>query len=259
MSDKLSEYRKKRDFGKTPEPAGEAAAAPVDGNPSFVVQKHHARNLHYDLRLEMDGVLRSWAVPKGPSFDPGEKRLAVNVEDHPLEYGDFEGIIPEGGYGAGKVIVWDRGSYECIGAETDPVRAFQKGTLDLRLHGEKLKGIWLLVRIKNERNWLFFKKQDEYADSSYDVTVEMPESVISGLEVDELTEGSSATWNSRLHRMLAELQIDPREVSETVRPMLATLVEEVPEGPRWTYELKYDGIRALAEKKTAKSGSTRAI
>lgn len=259
MADKhLDEYKKKRDFSVTPEPKGEVAPSP-EGVRRFVVQKHLARNLHYDLRLEMQGVLRSWAVPKGPSLDPSEKRLAINVEDHPLEYADFEGIIPEGQYGAGKVIVWDRGVYQCIGSETNPIRAFHRGALDLVLLGEKLKGLFLLVKLKKESNqWLFFKKNDEYANPALDVTAEMPESVISGLQVEEMAEGVSATWNSRVQRLLEELQIAPAEIDEQVRPMLATLVDDLPEGPRWTYELKYDGIRALAEKKTIFSGFTRA-
>lgn len=258
MPDKLDKYRKKRDFGKTPEPAGETGK-PTEERLRFVVQKHQARNLHYDLRLEMEGVLRSWAVPKGPSLDPGEKRLAVHVEDHPMDYADFEGVIPQGQYGGGKVIVWDRGWYECVGSEPDPVKAFHKGTIDLRLHGEKLRGLWLLVKLKKERNqWLFFKKPDEYADTSLDILEEMPESVVSGLGVEEMAEGVSATWNSRLLRLLEELQVAPGEIPDQVRPMLATLVDSLPEGARWTYELKYDGVRALAEKKTAKSASTPA-
>ncbi len=255
----LRAYRKKRDFGKTPEPAG---GGPPD-SPShnrFVVQHHKARRRHYDLRLEMEGVLRSWAVPKGPSLDPGEKRLAVHVEDHPLDYIDFEGVIPEGEYGAGQVIVWDQGTYDCPGKERDPVEAFQKGALHLRLQGQKLRGTWLLVRIeKEENNWLFFKKEDEFADPSRDILQEKPESVLSGLKVEEVTEQTSGTWHSRVHRMLGEMHLPQAEVNERVRPMLATLVSQVPTGPRWVYQLKYDGIRVLAEKKTANSASIPVI
>ncbi|MFQ5738984.1 MAG: DNA polymerase ligase N-terminal domain-containing protein [Acidobacteriota bacterium] len=256
--DSLNDYRRKRHLGQTPEPAGEGLEGSAE-QPRFVVQKHRSRRLHYDLRLEMEGVLRSWAVPKGPSMDPSEKRLAINVEDHPLEYIDFEGVIPEGEYGAGQVIVWDQGSYACIGAEVDPVRAWKKGMIDFRLYGQKLRGMWLLVKLKKDENqWLLFKKQDAYATAA-DVTVERPESVISGFEVEEIEEGTLGTWHSRVQRLLEELQIPPRAIEgEKVRPMLATLVTQVPADSRWICELKYDGIRALAEKKTTNSVSIRA-
>jgi bifunctional non-homologous end joining protein LigD len=258
MSEKLRKYRKKRDFVGTPEPKGEA---PPQDSPQqrFVVQKHDATRLHYDLRLEIEGVLKSWAIPKGPSLDPSEKRLAVATEDHPMKYLDFEDVIPDGHYGAGNMIVWDRGPYECFGKEKDPRAAYEKGTLDLCLHGEKLKGMWLLVRLKEKDQWLFFKKEDRYATAERDITESMPESVLSGLRVEELLPGQSAGWSSRLERVLSDLQLHPQPFKETVRPMLATLVDSPPEGPRWSYELKYDGIRALAEKKTAFSGSTHVI
>ncbi|MBV8505028.1 MAG: ATP-dependent DNA ligase, partial [Alphaproteobacteria bacterium] len=155
----LEEYRRKRDFRKTPEPAGVAAAHEKPGAKlSFVIQKHAARRLHYDFRLELDGVLKSWAVPKGPSLDPGEKRLAVHVEDHPLDYGEFEGVIPEGEYGGGTVLLWDRGIW--VPLNSDPAAAYRKGSLKFALKGEKLHGNWALVRMggkaANERheNWL---------------------------------------------------------------------------------------------------------
>jgi bifunctional non-homologous end joining protein LigD len=244
----LEKYERKRDFSKSPEPRGKKQESGQELR--FVIQKHRARSLHYDLRLEMEGVLRSWAVPKGPSLNPSQKRLAVQVEDHPLEYGDFEGIIPQGEYGAGKVIVWDRGTYECLGDEIDPVQAWKKGKLDVRLHGQKLKGMWLLIKLKAEKKneWLFFKKSDEHADSEIEIIQEAPESVLSGLEVDEVQEGESSTWYSRTQRLLEELGIQPGEIKKRARPMLATLVSQVPEGPHWIYELKYDGVRALARK-----------
>src|ERR1700731_3060961 len=164
----LEEYRRKRDFRKTPEPAGKSparkkAAAPL----SFVIQEHAARRLHYDFRLELDGVLKSWAVPKGPSLDPGEKRLAVQVEDHPLDYGGFEGVIPEGQYGGGTVMLWDRGTWRPEGE--DAAEAYRKGMLKFSLDGEKLHGRWALVRMggkaarEKRENWLLIKERDDTA------------------------------------------------------------------------------------------------
>ena len=161
---KLSTYRKKRDFGKTAEPSGDVRVAPAKQR-RFVIQKHDATRLHYDLRLEFDGVFKSWAVTRGPSLDPHDKRLAVEVEDHPLDYGDFEGTIPESEYGGGTVMLWDRGTWE----SDDPERGFRKGDLKFILHGDKLHGSWVLVRMKGDRyggkrtNWLLIKHRDEYA------------------------------------------------------------------------------------------------
>ena len=159
----LDAYRRKRDFSRSPEPKGTGPHATGDGE--FVVQKHHARRLHYDLRLEIDGVLKSWAVPKGPSLDPTQKRLAVHVEDHPLEYGQFEGVIPAGEYGAGSVIVWDRGRWNPL---VGGLEGYQKGKLKFELSGTKLKGAWMLVRIRRRAGetadyWLLVKERDEYA------------------------------------------------------------------------------------------------
>jgi bifunctional non-homologous end joining protein LigD len=244
----LSEYRRKRDFKKTREPEGKKA--PSSGLPRFVIQKHQASRLHYDLRLEMEGVLRSWAVPKGPSLVSHEKRLAVLVEDHPLEYGDFEGVIPEGEYGAGQVIIWDRGFYEYAGGEKDAIQGWKKGKLEFVLHGEKLKGLWMLVEMKGrgENQWLFFKKDDEYADSQRDILEEAPESVVSGRRVEEVLEGESSTWNSTLLRILEELKPPRAKIAGQIKPMLTTASSHVPEGSHWIYEMKYDGIRALCAK-----------
>ena len=246
----LREYKRKRDFQKTREPAGRKEK-PSKENPKFVVQKHRASRLHYDVRLEMEGVLRSWAVPKGPSLRPHDKRLAVQVEDHPMEYADFEGVIPEGEYGAGKVIVWDRGRYEYSGVERDEVDAWRKGELEFRLRGQKLKGHWMLVKMKGrgDNQWLLFKKEDRYAEPATDITKDAPESVVSGREVDEVGEEQSVTWHTRVQRLLQELQIVPSEIRGRIRPMLPTLTDAVPEGANWIYEMKYDGIRALAVKK----------
>src|ERR1043166_8082987 len=188
MPDLLKKYRSMRDFGDTPEPSG--GKPKKTKLPIFVIQKHAATRLHYDFRLEMEGVLRSWAVPKGPSLDPGEKRLGVHVEDHPLDYGTFEGIIPKGQYGGGTVLLWDRGTWH---SEGDPVADYRKGRLKFRLDGEKLQGSWMLVRMHGERagedkeNWLLIKEKDETAEpgSGEAVVEQNPQSVTSGLSLEE--------------------------------------------------------------------------
>src|SRR3954469_10444951 len=163
----LTEYKKKRNFRATPEPEGKVKK---NAGNSFVIQKHAATRLHYDFRLEMEGGLRSWAVPKGPSLNPGEKRLAMRAEDHPIDYGGFEGVIPKGNYGAGKVIIWDSGSYEMVDPDT-PEKGWKKGKLHFVLHGQKLHGEWVLVRGSREpRQWIFFKIRDGYASTEEDVT-----------------------------------------------------------------------------------------
>src|SRR5712671_5857013 len=185
----LEEYNRKRDFHRTPEPAGQVRAKPVAAPLSFVVQKHAARRLHYDFRLELDGVLKSWAIPKGPSLDPGEKRLAVHVEDHPLDYGGFEGVIPKGQYGGGTVLLWDHGTWEPL--DEDPAAAYRKGSLKFTLNGEKLHGKWALVRMggraarEKRENWLLIKERDEFAKpgSGSAVVDENPLSVDSGRDM----------------------------------------------------------------------------
>lgn len=188
MLQKLSTYRRKRDFEKTPEPSGKTAVAPSKQR-RFVIQKHAATRLHYDLRLEFDGVFKSWAVTKGPSLDPHDKRLAVEVEDHPLDYGDFEGTIPEGQYGGGTVMLWDRGTWE----SDDPEAGFKKGDLKFTLHGDKLHGSWVLVRMRNRggekrTNWLLIKHRDEYASEDEDILAE-DKSVASGRAMAQIAEG----------------------------------------------------------------------
>ncbi len=186
----LEKYRQKRDFSHTPEPSGS------DGERSdkriFVVQKHAARQLHYDFRLEMDGVLKSWAVPKGPSLDPSSKRLAVHVEDHPLEYAEFEGTVPAGEYGGGTVMVWDTGSWQPIGDERT---GYTQGALKFTLQGKKLRGSWALVRMKNRpggkersENWLLIKERDEVAKTGPDaeITARMPDSALTGRTMEEI-------------------------------------------------------------------------
>ncbi len=195
----LAEYRKKRDFSVTPEPSGEKAKGKRRGL-AFIVQKHAARRLHYDFRLEMEGVLRSWAVPKGPSLDPGEKRLAVHVEDHPLDYGDFEGVIPEGQYGGGTVLLWDRGTWESV--EGDAAEAYRKGKLKIRLDGEKLHGGWTLVKTRGReddgKSWLLIKERDgEAVPGSGDAILhERPESVVDGKTIEEIAADPQRVWES---------------------------------------------------------------
>ena len=179
----LEEYKRKRRFNETPEPEGKVKKSTGS---SFVIQKHRATRLHYDFRLEMEGVLRSWAIPKGPSFNPAEKRLAVLTEDHPMDYGGFEGIIPKGNYGAGNVIVWDNGTYEMVDPET-PEKGWAKGKFHLVLKGKKLHGEWVLVRgSRDEKQWIFFKVRDKFATTEGDVVVDQPESILSGNLVEDV-------------------------------------------------------------------------
>ncbi len=243
---RLAAYRAKRDPARTSEPFGGGRVG--DGR-VFVVHKHSARRLHYDLRLAMAGVLASWAVPKGPPSTPGDKRLAVHVEDHPLEYGDFEGVIPEGSYGAGPSIVWDRGSYWLVDG-ADPLEAVQQGKLDLALAGYKLRGRWALVRTsRGERDWLLIKKADSTPAGSpatdVDVIGRYPESVLSGLTVEELREGGS-----RLEQVRARLRSleapRGRITASAATFMLATPAEAPPDQPGWLFEIKYDGVRVFA-------------
>jgi bifunctional non-homologous end joining protein LigD len=248
--DPLGPYRDKRSPERTPEPAGSPATASADPGGLFVVHKHAARRLHFDLRLEMEGVLRSWAVPKGPSFNTADKRLAVHVEDHPLEYGDFEGLIPEGNYGAGAVIVWDRGRWLPVG---DPVEGLAKGKLLFELRGLKLHGMWTLVKLKKgEKEWLFIKERDEYASSGGNTPPE--ESVLSGLTVEDLKAGRTpaAGIRSDLERLGA-----PKKAlrPETVQLMLAEARDTAFTAPGWFFELKLDGYRALG----ARDGTTRLL
>src|SRR5271154_7440490 len=196
----LREYRKKRNFARTPEPAGDSRKLALSKRPSFVIQKHAARQLHYDFRLELDGVLKSWAVPKGPSLDPGEKRLAVHVEDHPLEYGGFEGVIPDRQYGAGTALIWDRGTWTPL--DPDPEAAYAKGNLEFVLDGEKLHGKWALVRMggkhagRNGENWLLIKERDAAAmpQSGDAIVVDNPRSVATGRALEEIAANRDRVW-----------------------------------------------------------------
>jgi bifunctional non-homologous end joining protein LigD len=278
----LSVYRKKRDFEKTAEPSGEAAVAPSKRR-RFVIQKHDATRLHYDLRLEFDGVFKSWAVTRGPSLDPHDKRIAVEVEDHPLDYGDFEGTIPKGQYGGGTVQLWDRGYWE----SPDPDKGFKKGDLKFTLDGEKLHGSWVLVRMRHDRNggkrtnWLLIKHRDEYArEGEANNILEDDRSVASGRAMEQIATGkgrapkpfmlakngggrADAVWNSnrgdateaRSAKKKSNGHGDkPKEtgsarlatvrtIPEFVTPQLCTLVERPPAGEGWGHEIKLDGYR----------------
>src|SRR5690242_12083071 len=245
LGDNLDLYRQKRSQDNTPEPMGGTVSpspAPVLGR-LFVVHKHAARQLHFDLRLEMDGVLRSWAVPKGPSYDMNDKRLAVKVEDHPFEYGDFEGVIPAGNYGAGGVIVWDRG--EWIPLE-DWRTGLEKGKLLFELKGYKLHGKWTLVKLKkSEKEWLLIKERDAHVKSPGDVFPE--ESVLSGLTVEEIKAGvvpKNVLREALEQNGAPRVRVDPW----SVEAMHAELRGEAFTREGWLFELKLDGYRLIAAK-----------
>ena len=240
-SDHLQAYRAKRALERTPEPAGAVGREAAGAGRLFVVHQHAARRLHFDLRLEMEGVLRSWAVPKGPSYDTAEKRLAVHVEDHPLEYGDFEGLIPAGNYGAGAVIVWDRGEWVPTG---DPLEGLAEGKLLFELRGYKLRGLWTLVKLKkSEKDWLLIKERDGWATK--DPAELPPESVLSGLTVEEL--GAGGDRGEPIRRELAKLGAPRRAVeAKAAGLMLAETAEKPFSRKDWLFEPKLDGYRVLA-------------
>jgi bifunctional non-homologous end joining protein LigD len=196
MADLLKKYRSMRDFGTTPEPSG---GKPKKSKlPIFVIQKHQASHLHYDFRLEMEGVLKSWAVPKGPSYDPSVKRLAMMTEDHPYDYASFEGVIPAGQYGGGNVIIWDEGTFELTEPEDGP-KGIRQGKLAFKMYGKKMFGEWALVKIKGRspkgNEWLLLKHRDGYANADVDVTEVAPQSVVSGKTVEEIGD-STNFWQS---------------------------------------------------------------
>lgn len=275
----LETYQQKRNFKSTSEPKGRKGRK---GGNSFVIQKHAATRLHYDLRLEMDGVLKSWAVTRGPSLLMGEKRLAVHVEDHPLDYGGFEGTIPKGEYGGGTVIVWDRGTWQAVG---DGAKGYAKGHLEFELFGEKLQGRWHLVRMQGKpgekrENWLLIKAEDEFArdETGADILDELPLSAKTGRDIAEVA-GKAPGWSSKTGKITAprkkaavvakpeKTKTRPAPEEETVRvaldpaktagakkaplpafvePMLATLATTAPIGERWLHEIKFDGYRLQA-------------
>jgi bifunctional non-homologous end joining protein LigD len=257
----LAEYRKKRDFSKTAEPSGDREA-PDSSRLRFVIQKHAASHLHFDLRLELDGVMKSWAVPKGPSTDPSVKRLAMQVEDHPIEYNTFEGTIPKGQYGGGTVMLWDQGTYTADGHTGDEAEnvlreGYQRGDLKVTFFGERMHGSWALVRMKYNRDgsagkpqWLFIKHRDEHA-SSDDIVEDNMTSVETGRTMEEIANGKSRVWQSNR----PEKSVTPSkrkttssavsEIAKSIEPMYASVGTSVP-GEGWTFEPKYDGVRVLA-------------
>jgi bifunctional non-homologous end joining protein LigD len=273
----LAEYRRKRDFKRTAEPSGEKAPPPTrPGRLRFVIQKHAASRLHFDLRLELDGVMKSWAVPKGPSLDPSVKRLAMEVEDHPIDYNTFEGTIPKGEYGGGTVMLWDRGTYSADAAaptdeEEDVIRdGLKRGDLKITFHGKRLRGSFALIRMKFARDrsasskpqWLLIKHRDEFATEG-DVVADNMTSVDSGRTMEEIASGKSRVWNSNREpkaksssaRVASErtspspveshATTAPRSIPVSLEPMYASVGSEIP-GEGWTFEPKYDGIRVLA-------------
>jgi len=258
----LDAYRKKRDFGVTPEPRGRARQA-SGGALHFVVQQHAARRLHYDFRLELDGVLKSWAVPKGPSMVPGERRLAAQTEDHPLEYADFEGVIPAGEYGGGTVQVWDRGTWEPIG---DARAGLDDGDLSFRLDGTKLRGRFHLTRMRprpsdrGKASWLLIKGRDAEArkPGTPDVVETARRSAVTGREMDEIAAAADRVWSSRQGELPTDVETvtEPRDLTGARRAKLpasldaelATLVDAAPEGDEWVHELKLDGYRLLCRR-----------
>jgi bifunctional non-homologous end joining protein LigD len=255
--DKLAVYRKKRDFAVTQEPSG-THKTPKSGH-RFVIQMHAARRLHYDLRLEIDGVYKSWAVTRGPSLDPKDRRLAVEVEDHPIEYGTFEGTIPQGEYGGGTVMLWDRGEWI---PEGDAAKALKKGHLSFAFKGERLKGEFSLVRMKDRdqgrgrkvrHHWLLIKKNDKWAKPGHgDAALENATSVKTGRSMRQIAEGDSAVWDSArteaaMKKNVAAIKADEggkrAKLPSIIEPELTTLVEAPPSGGPWIHEVKFDGYR----------------
>lgn len=245
----LADYNAKRDFTRTKEPPGKAGAAATSH--SFVIQKHDASRLHYDFRLEMGGVLKSWAVPQGPSLETGVKRLAVRTEDHPLDYAGFEGVIPAGQYGGGTVMVWDRGTWQ---PEGDTAKGLKKGHLTFTLNGEKLAGRWHLVRMRGKprekmENWLLIKAEDEdeEATTSTDL-LDQDRSVLSGRAMDAIAADADAVWTRKgeVKKPKLPAKAKAKHFPGFIKPMLATLVEKAPAGKGWLHEIKFDGYRLQA-------------
>jgi bifunctional non-homologous end joining protein LigD len=251
----LNEYRKKRDFKKTAEPAG--GDGHHGGDRAFVVQKHAATHLHYDLRLEVDGVLKSWAVPKGPSLNPGDKRLAMQVEDHPFEYRKFEGSIPKGEYGGGEMIIWDQGTYAPEGT-LGVNEQLAKGDFKFQLNGEKLRGSFVLVKLRkpgNKNEWLLIKHRDAFADGKWDAE-QHAESVVSGRTLEDIAAGRPATRERTTidpSQLPGAIESPMPNMPSGVRATLAELGDKPFSSPNWVYEIKWDGVRAIAQIENGKT------
>ena len=264
----LSEYRRKRDFSRTKEPAGDDALPRASSSSlRYVMQKHAASHLHFDLRLELDGVMKSWAVPKGPSLDPSVKRLAMEVEDHPIDYNTFEGTIPKGEYGGGTVMLWDRGTYRADGPgsgdDDDRIRrAYAAGDLKVSLEGERLRGSWVLVRMRGRQGnsskpqWLLIKHRDAEARSDVDIVAEVNTSVATGRTMEEIAAGKKRPAKPAKARITGKpartrQPPEPKRSAPVPRhigrlePMYASIGTSMPDGDGWTFEPKYDGIRVL--------------
>ena len=258
----LTEYERKRDFEKTPEPRpGKPVRSPAHSG-RFFIQRHNASRLHYDFRLEIDGTLKSWAIPKGPSLDPAVKHLAAMVEDHPLDYGDFEGNIPKGEYGGGSVMLWDRGTFDLIGEESGMAQ-IARGDLKFELHGEKLHGTWAIVHMKNRgkgNEWLIIKKRDDAAQTPFDIE-ELAKSVKTGRTQEEIAADlpahkatKKATAKKRAAPKKKVAALHPEKLPGAVKapmpeffePMAAQLSDKLPKGDDWIFEVKWDGVRGLA-------------
>src|SRR5260221_8062325 len=263
----LDEYRRKRDFARTPEPApvANAGSATASQGGHYVVQRHRATRLHYDFRLEVGGVLVSWAVPRGPTLDAGQRRMAIHVEDHPIEYFDFEGVIPSKQYGAGDVIVWDWGMWEAEAPTLDAAASVEAGELKFRLDGQKLKGRFTIVRTSGRRRkgddpgarafeddagdqWLLIHKRDEGSVPGWDAE-DHPQSVKTGRTNDDVKADRDALWNGQAPAATAQIDLTravAAPMPARIEPMLATLASKPFSDPDWLYEIKWDGFRVEA-------------
>ena len=249
----LTKYHQKRHFSRTPEPKGQTRPS-KSAALRFVIQKHDASRLHYDFRLEFDGVLKSWAVPKGPSLDPARKSLAVQVEDHPIDYGDFEGVIPKGEYGGGTVLLWDTGTWQPL---HDPGEGFKTGRLHFVLNGKKLHGEWSLVQMHGKfggdgKNWLLMKLKDKFADSKKDILATAPQSVKTGRSLDEIAGARDEVWSDEAKKTEQVSGAAKSAWPKNFSPQLAVLSESPPEGAEWLHEIKFDGYRILARIRAGK-------
>jgi len=248
----LAEYNRKRDFTRTAEPSGRVGKSAAKRTLHFVIQKHAASHLHYDFRLELDGVMKSWAVPKGPSYDPAVRRLAMEVEDHPIEYNTFEGTIPKGQYGGGTVMLWDRGTYEAEdGGGVESLRdGYERGDLKIVLHGKRLEGGWVLVRMRRDDSgraqWLLIKHRDDTADPGFDVTDDVTTSVASGRTMEQIATRKGRVWNSNRSEPAKKRAATTKATKTTTRSTVKRST------------VKRSTAKRAANKSTRKSGRKRA-